>query len=118
MANIVTRTFQSGFRMVMGEWLNTAFGQINDALSGATAVSGITSTGEVAAKSATAATAGGVAAIAIGSGGVVIAFGSGAPTLSAGKGSLYLRTDGSSTSTRAYINTDGSTTWTDVPTAA
>lgn len=40
-----------------------------------------------------------------------IFFGSGAPTLSAAKGSLYMRSDGSSTSTRAYVNTNGSTTW-------
>lgn len=39
-------------------------------------------------------------------------FGSGAPTLVAGKGSLYLRTDGSSTVTRAYIATDSAGTWT------
>ena len=45
-------------------------------------------------------------------------FGSGAPTLSAAKGSLYLRSDGSSTSTRMYVNTDGGTTWTAVTTAA
>ena len=45
-------------------------------------------------------------------------FGSGAPTLSAAQGSLYLRTDGSTTSTRMYVNTDGSTTWTAVTTAA
>lgn len=44
--------------------------------------------------------------------------GSGAPTISAAQGSLYLRTDGSSTSTRAYINTNGSTTWTAITTAA
>ena len=44
--------------------------------------------------------------------------GAGAPTISAAQGSLYLRTDGSSTSTRAYINTDGSTTWTALTTAA
>ena len=50
--------------------------------------------------------------------GVVIFAGAGAPTFSATKGSLYLRTDGSSTSTRAYINTDGATTWTSVTTAA
>jgi len=42
----------------------------------------------------------------------------GAPAFVAAKGSLYLRTDGSSTSTRAYINTDGNTTWTAVTTAA
>lgn len=44
-------------------------------------------------------------------------FGSGAPTLSAAQGSIYIRTDGSSTSTRLYINTNGSTTWTNVTTA-
>jgi len=47
-----------------------------------------------------------------------IFFGSGAPTISAAKGSLYLRTDGLSTSTRLYVNTDGGTTWTNVTTAA
>lgn len=47
-----------------------------------------------------------------------IFFGSGAPTLSAAQGSLYIRTDGSSTSTRLYVNTNGSTTWTNVTTAA
>lgn len=45
-------------------------------------------------------------------------FGSGVPTLSAAKSSLYLRSDGSSTSTRMYVNTDGATTWTNVVTAA
>lgn len=44
--------------------------------------------------------------------------GSGAPTITAYKGSLYLRTDGSGTSNRAYINTDGGTTWTAITTAA
>src|SRR3990167_6611322 len=47
-----------------------------------------------------------------------IFFGSGAPTLSAAKGSLYLRSDGSGTGDRAYINSDGSTTWTALTTAA
>ena len=45
-----------------------------------------------------------------------IFFGTGAPTFSAGQGSLYLRSDGSSTSTRAYVNTGG-TGWTAVTTA-
>jgi hypothetical protein len=45
-------------------------------------------------------------------------FGSGAPTLSAAKGSLYLRSDGSGTGDRMYVNTDGSTAWTAVTTAA
>lgn len=47
-----------------------------------------------------------------------IFFGSGAPTLAAAQGSIYIRTDGSSTTTRAYINTDGSTSWTSITTAA
>lgn len=47
-----------------------------------------------------------------------IFFGSGAPTLSAAKGSLYLRSDGSGTSNRMYVNTDSGTTWTAVTTAA
>jgi hypothetical protein len=33
-------------------------------------------------------------------------------SVNAPQGSLYLRTDGSSTTTRAYINTDSGTTWT------
>lgn len=45
-------------------------------------------------------------------------FGSGAPSLSAAKGSIYLRSDGSTTNDRAYINTDGSTTWTALTTVA
>ena len=45
-------------------------------------------------------------------------FGSGVPTLSAAKGSLYLRTDGSTTNDRMYVNTNGSTVWTAVTTVA
>jgi len=44
--------------------------------------------------------------------------GSGAPTLSAAQGSIYMRSDGSGTGDRMYINTDGGTTWTAVTTAA
>ncbi len=44
--------------------------------------------------------------------------GTGAPTFSAPKGSTYIRLDGSSTSTRMYINTDGGTTWTNFTSAA
>lgn len=44
-------------------------------------------------------------------------FGTGAPTFSAAQGSLYIRTDGSSTSTRLYVNTTGSTTWTNFTSA-
>lgn len=74
--------------------------------------------GVVTAQSGIAATAGGAEAIAIGAAGPNIYWGSGVPTISAAKGSLYLRTDGSSGSTRAYINTDGATTWTNITTAA
>lgn len=118
MANIITDALQSGFRMFDGAALNKWKDQVNNAFNGTTAVDALTTTGDVTAKSGTAATAGGVAAITIGSGGVVIAWGSGAPTLSAGQGSLYLRTDGSSISTRAYINSDGGTTWVAVTTAS
>lgn len=45
-----------------------------------------------------------------------IFFGVLAPTLSAALGSLYIRTDGASTTSRMYINTDGGTTWTPVVT--
>jgi hypothetical protein len=46
-----------------------------------------------------------------------IYYGSSNPTVSAAQGSLYLRSDGSSGSTRAYINTDGGTSWTAITTA-
>jgi hypothetical protein len=46
-----------------------------------------------------------------------IYFGSGAPTFSAAQGSIYLRTDGSSTSTRLYVNTNGTTGWTNFTSA-
>jgi len=47
-----------------------------------------------------------------------IFWGSGAPTFTAAQGSIYLRTDGSSTSTRLYVNTTGSTTWTNFTSGA
>ena len=50
--------------------------------------------------------------------GVSISAGAGAPNWAAQKGSLYIRTDGSSSSTRIYVNTDGASTWTNVTTAA
>lgn len=50
--------------------------------------------------------------------GLGIYWGEDAPTVTAPKGSLYLRTNGSSGTTRAYINTDGGTTWTAINTVA
>lgn len=50
--------------------------------------------------------------------GMCILSGVGAPGMTAPKGSLYLRTDGSTTNDRAYINSDAGTTWTALTTAA
>lgn len=55
-------------------------------------------------------------------GAIQIFSGSGAPAIAAPKGSLYMRTDGSSTSTRMYVcqtaNTATTGAWTNVTTAA
>jgi hypothetical protein len=45
-------------------------------------------------------------------------FGSGAPAFNAAQGSLYLRTDGTTTNNRAYINQNGGAAWTSLTTAA
>ena len=85
----------------------------------ATFGSNTTIAGNLTVDSGVAPIAGGTQAIQIGStAGFGIYFGSGAPTITAAQGSLYLRTDGSSTSTRLYVNTNGATTWTNVTTAA
>jgi hypothetical protein len=80
----------------------------------------VTATGNVTADSATALVAGGASAfIATNTANNMgIYVGSGAPTVSAAQGSLYLRSDGSSTSTRAYINTNGTTGWAAITTAS
>ena len=96
-----------------------------NATTGAVTVTGtigaaITATSSITALSGSALTAGGAAGF-IGTNtaaGMGIYFGSGAPTVAAAKGSLYLRSDGSGTGDRAYINTNGSTTWTALTTAA
>lgn len=85
-------------------------------LTGAVATAGILSVRTGTALPAGGATTSGILASSTANFGIF--WGSGAPTLSAAKGSLYLRSDGSSTSTRAYINTNGSTTWTAITTAA
>ncbi len=55
----------------------------------------------------------------LGNGGVDFMSGSGDPngSVTAAKGSLFMRTDGSSVATRAYINTTGATAWTNLVTA-
>jgi hypothetical protein len=75
--------------------------------------------GSVRGRAGTATPAGGgAAAFAMGTALIGWYWGSGAPTVSAPKGSVYLRTDGSSTSTRLYVNTDGATAWTAITTAS
>lgn len=91
-----------------------------DATTNATFGANTTVTGTVTALSGAALVAGGAAAF-IGTntaGSMGIYFGSGVPTVSAAKGSLYLRSDGSSTSTRAYVNTNGTTGWAAITTAS
>jgi hypothetical protein len=81
----------------------------------------IRTAGQVVAATATAITAGGSQSVGLEFSTTAdfgIFFGSGAPTISAAKGSLYLRSDGSTTNDRMYVNTNGSTTWTAVITVA
>ena len=76
-------------------------------------------TGAITADSGTAIPAGGTTGAGLKVSSVAnfgVFFGSNVPTLSAAQGSLYLRSDGSTTITRAYINTDGGTTWTPLTT--
>ena len=85
----------------------------------ATSVTSLAATSTVTARSASGLTAGGASAF-IGTNvaaGMGIYMGSGAPTVAAAKGSLYLRSDGSSASTRLFVS-DGGTTWIAVTTAS
>lgn len=87
--------------------------------SGAVVTTGsASSTGVNTAKSTTATQAGGACSFAMGTAGISICWGSGVPAISAPQGSLYMRTDGASSSTRMYVNTNGSTTWVAVTTAS
>ena len=82
--------------------------------------SNLSATGTVLAQSATAIPVGGTTGAGYklsSTANFGIFFGSGAPTLAAAQGSLYLRSDGTTTNNRMYINTDGATTWTAVTTA-
>lgn len=69
---------------------------------------------------AAAAAAGTPKAVSLLSDGIGIYVGSGSPNtvITAPKGSLYIRTDGSSTSTRLYVNTDAATAWTNFTSGA
>ena len=97
------------------------FSTTADGASGPTERMRIDSAGIITARIGTAIPAGGTAGFgycATSTANFGVFFGSGAPTLSAAKGSLYLRSDGSTTNDRMYVNTNGATTWTAVTTAA
>jgi hypothetical protein len=92
-------------------------------VTGTTLVTGaLTATGVTTVCSTIATPAGGAVGAVLLFGttsGFGIYYGSGAPsTLTAGRGSIYLRSDGSSTSTRMYVNTDAGITWTNFTTGA
>jgi len=81
----------------------------------------ISATGSIVANNASTLSAGGLSGVGYlfsSTANFGLFFGSGVPTLSAAKGSFYLRSDGTTTATRAYINTDGGTTWTNIVTGA
>jgi hypothetical protein len=89
------------------------------AATGGVTAATVSATGNITADSNVALVAGGASAFiatntAVGMG---MYIGSGAPTVAAAKGSLYLRSDGSSATTRLYVS-DGSTTWIAVTTAS
>ena len=97
------------------------FSTTADGASSTTERMRIDSAGIITARIGTAIPAGGTAGFgycATSTANFGVFFGSGAPTLSAAKGSLYLRSDGSTTNDRMYVNTNGATTWTAVTTAA
>jgi hypothetical protein len=105
-ANVIAGNLTSGAQMI-------AVGNVTGG--------NIRTNGQVLALSATALPAGG----SVGAGYLFssvsnfgIFFGSGVPTLSAAKGSLYLRSDGTTTNDRMYVNTNGAATWTAVITAS
>lgn len=89
--------------------------------AGTITLSGLISNGNVVAHASTAIPSGGTTGSGIKVSSATnfgVFFGSSAPGLSAAKGSLYLRSDGTGTNDRAYINTDGSNTWTALVTVA
>jgi hypothetical protein len=114
--NIIPSTAAGGSTFTTPVFNLTAAGAtVTGTLSSTGAIS---SDGYLSARTALATPAGGsLAGVIMGSAAIAIYFGSGAPTVAAVKGSLYLRTDGSTTNDRMYVNTNGSTTWTAVTTA-
>jgi len=115
--------YQPGPRLIDGSKLNLLVAAVNSLNGNGTAdtVAGTTGTftSTLISRSATAtpAAASAVPALQFGSAGIAVYWGTGAPTISAAKGSLYIQTDGNSTSTRLYIN-NGTTTWIAITTAS
>lgn len=99
-------------------WAANGTKRLDMGASGLVVTGASQATGTVNGASTTATAAGGAQAFSMGSAGIGIYWGSGGPTISAAKGSLYLRTDGSTTNDRAYINTNGTTGWTALTTAS
>jgi hypothetical protein len=115
----MARTTFSGPVASTNGFIGNITGNVTGNITGNVTATTVSATGNITADSDVAVVAGGAAAfLATTTAGLGIYVGSGAPTVSAAQGSLYLRTDGSSTSTRLYVNTNGSTTWTNVTTAA
>jgi hypothetical protein len=110
---------ENGFETIS---INSSTGAVTTTATfgAATQVTSLAATGNVTADSNVGLVAGGATAfIATNTANNMgIYFGSGVPTVSAAKGSLYLRSDGTTTNDRAYINTNGTTTWTALTTAA
>jgi hypothetical protein len=110
---------ENGFETIS---INSSTGAVTvtSTIGPAMSVTSLSATGNVTADSNVALVAGGATAfIATNTANNMgIYFGSGVPTVSAAKGSLYLRSDGTTTNDRAYINTNGTTTWTALTTAA
>jgi hypothetical protein len=110
---------ENGFETIS---INASTGAVTvtSTIGPAMSVTSLAATGNITADSASALVAGGASAfIATNTANNMgIYVGSGVPTVSAAKGSLYLRSDGTTTNDRAYINTNGTTTWTALTTAA
>ncbi len=109
---------ENGFQTISVD-ATTGAVTVTGTFGAATQVTTLAATGNITADSASGLVAGGASAfiatnVAAGMG---IYVGSGAPTVAAAKGSIYLRSDGSSASTRLYVS-DGGTTWIAVTTAS
>jgi len=109
---------ENGFETIS---INSSTGAVTvtSTIGPAMSVTSLAATGNITADSNVALVAGGASAfIATNTAaGMGMYVGSGAPTVAAAKGSIYLRSDGSSTSTRLYVS-DGGTTWIAVTTAS